>query len=172
MNLRRLFIISVLMVLLFSGIGCVCAGLFDFMSDPSGPIDAKLQDNSAEYKVTTKMAMNDAGDGWTYVECMDWSGSLKIDLVNATDEQKKIIKENIDNKTGNFNMSFKYDSDTVKDDDEPYDYNITLEGDTLMVDYRADYRVDSDVSPTGSLSVVSGQIRLSGDTPMTIDFKK
>lgn len=70
-------------------IGSVSAGLFDFMSDASGPIDAKLQDNSAEYKVMTKISVDDSGDGWMYVECMDWEGQLKVDLTNATDKRRR-----------------------------------------------------------------------------------
>lgn len=69
-------------------------------------------------------------------------------------------------------MSFKYDSDIVTGDNEPFDFNITMDGDTLDISYHADYRVNSTDITTGKISVVSGQIRISGDTPMTIDFKK
>lgn len=170
--MKRLISVMLISVALVASIGAVSAGFFDFMTDPSGSIDGKLQDNSAEYNVMTKMAMNDAGDGWSYVECMDWNGTIKINLTNATDQQKEIIKNYTENDVSNFNMSFKYDSDIIKEENEPYDFNISLDGDTLSIEYKADYRVNSTVSPTGTLSVVSGQIKISGDIPMVIDFKK
>ena len=170
--MKRLIPILMITLAVIASITAVNADLFDFMKDPSGPIDAKLQDNSAEYELMTKMSVNDAGDGWSYVTCMDWTGTIKIDLTNATDQQKDIIRNYSQNNKSNFNMSFKYDSDIIKKEDEPYDFNITLEDNTLNIQYRSDYRVDSGVAPKGNLSVISGQIKITGDTPMTIDFKK
>lgn len=99
-------------------------------------------------------------------------GTIKGRFDKCYRQEKEIINNYTENDTGKFNMSFKYDSDIVTGDNEPFDFNITMDGDTLDISYHADYRVNSTDITTGIISVVSGQIRISGDIPMTIDFKK
>lgn len=137
MDLRKIFVLCVLLVVVFSAFGAVSAGWFDFgEEDASITISGKLTEGSS------RMQLSDRDDDHFKHERFT---SCYVDLP-LTDEQKELIKDYLFSDSNTCNVTYGNGTSEVFTHTNKSDLTLGLSGDELYIGGSKVIYTNSEVS--------------------------